>query len=63
MKRLQNILQTYEQTLQTKELLTRRKQLEVLQTELTEQRMKIEVQKKMEEELRKKVSSKACEKN
>ncbi|CAI2355795.1 unnamed protein product [Caenorhabditis sp. 36 PRJEB53466] len=53
-KRLQNILQTYEQTLQTKELLSRRKQLEVLQTELTEQRKRIEVQKIMEEELRKK---------
>uniref|UniRef100_A0A1I7V3I8 FH2 domain-containing protein n=1 Tax=Caenorhabditis tropicalis TaxID=1561998 RepID=A0A1I7V3I8_9PELO len=56
-KRLQNILQTYEQTLQTKELLSRRKQLEVLQTELTEQRKRIEVQKKMEEELRKKLES------
>ncbi|KHJ99257.1 hypothetical protein OESDEN_00746 [Oesophagostomum dentatum] len=54
-RQLQNILQTYEQGLQTKELIAKRKQLQVLQNELAQQRKKIEEQKRMEEELRKKV--------
>ncbi|WKY14284.1 hypothetical protein Q1695_000100 [Nippostrongylus brasiliensis] len=53
-RELQNILQGYEQSLQTKELIAKRKQLQLLQNELVEQRKKIEEQRKMEEELRKK---------
>ncbi|KAJ1363428.1 hypothetical protein KIN20_023296 [Parelaphostrongylus tenuis] len=53
-RQLQNILQTYEQSLQTKELIAKRKQLQLLQNELVEQRRKIEEQEKMREELRKK---------
>ncbi|ETN86760.1 hypothetical protein NECAME_16150 [Necator americanus] len=53
-KQLQNILQIYEQGLQTKELVAKRKQLQILQNELLYQREKIEDQKSMEKELRKK---------
>ncbi|EYC36183.1 hypothetical protein Y032_0925g3060 [Ancylostoma ceylanicum] len=53
-RQLQNILQTYEQGLQTKELIAKRKQLQLLQDELVQQRKRIEEQKRMEEELRKK---------
>uniref|UniRef100_A0A7I4YZ94 Uncharacterized protein n=1 Tax=Haemonchus contortus TaxID=6289 RepID=A0A7I4YZ94_HAECO len=53
-RQLQNILQNYEQSLQTKELIAKRKQLQLLQNELIEQRKKIEEQRKLEEELRKK---------
>ncbi|RCN41389.1 hypothetical protein ANCCAN_12656 [Ancylostoma caninum] len=54
-RQLQNILQTYEQGLQTKELIAKRKQLQLLQDELVQQRKRIEEQERMEEELRKKV--------
>ncbi|PIO59240.1 hypothetical protein TELCIR_19303 [Teladorsagia circumcincta] len=53
-RQLQNILQNYEQSLQTKELIAKRKQLQILQNELIEQRKKIEEQRRLEEELRKK---------
>uniref|UniRef100_A0A1I7X876 Fibrinogen C-terminal domain-containing protein n=1 Tax=Heterorhabditis bacteriophora TaxID=37862 RepID=A0A1I7X876_HETBA len=60
-KQLQNILQTYEQTLQTKELLSKRKQLQVLQNELAEQRKRIDLQRKMEDELKRKEKRKTME--
>lgn len=53
-KRLKDILNTYEATLQTKEFISKRNQLQVLQTELEEQKKRIDMQRKMEAELHKK---------